>query len=210
MMQNAMLQTKREGGHIFRLVGLVGSVWHPKLQLCLKGASYSNRHSLCQLLSFWSFSFSLILTFFPPYPCFRLTRLPLCMSPYATADTPLHSRLPGTGEHVKFALISIEMMERWIKWLSCYQTCSLSFFPLFVQNFFHRLLAESEHCSSVWGCCCGFRSKTKWRMKRRSSAVRGESDWTFGKNITGTSTVLNDFSFVWIKWLLSFAYLWLC
>lgn len=72
MMQNAMLKTKREGGQIFRLVGLVGSIWHPKLQLCLEGASFSNRHSLCQLLSFWSFSFSLILTFFPPYPCFSL------------------------------------------------------------------------------------------------------------------------------------------
>lgn len=39
-MQNAMLKTKREGGQIFRLVGLVGSIWHPKLQLCLEGASF--------------------------------------------------------------------------------------------------------------------------------------------------------------------------
>lgn len=44
-MQNAMLKTKREGGQIFRLVGLVGSIWHPKLQLCLEGASFSNRHT---------------------------------------------------------------------------------------------------------------------------------------------------------------------
>lgn len=39
-MQNAMLKTKREGGQIFRLVGLVGSIWHPNLQLCLGGASF--------------------------------------------------------------------------------------------------------------------------------------------------------------------------
>ena len=67
MMQNAMLKTKREGGQIFRLVGLVGSIWQPKLQLCLEGASFSNRHSLCQLLSFWSFSFSLSFQHFPPH-----------------------------------------------------------------------------------------------------------------------------------------------
>lgn len=52
MMQNATLKTKREGGQIFRLVGLVGRIWHPQLQLCLEGASFSKRHSLCQLVFF--------------------------------------------------------------------------------------------------------------------------------------------------------------
>lgn len=51
-MQNAMLQTKREGGQIFRLVGLVYMVWHPKLQLCLEDASFLDQCSLCQVLSF--------------------------------------------------------------------------------------------------------------------------------------------------------------
>lgn len=32
-------------------------------------------------------SFSLILTFFPPYPCFCWTRLPLCVSAHAPATT---------------------------------------------------------------------------------------------------------------------------
>ncbi|CAB1420561.1 unnamed protein product [Pleuronectes platessa] len=39
-----MLNTK--GEQILRLVGLVGSVWHRELQLCLGGASFSNRHTL--------------------------------------------------------------------------------------------------------------------------------------------------------------------
>lgn len=65
-MQNAMLKTKREGGHIFRLVGLVGSIWHPKLQLCLGGASFSNRHTVPANFSPSDpFLFSLILTFSP-------------------------------------------------------------------------------------------------------------------------------------------------
>lgn len=45
-MQNTRLKTKTEAGHIFRLVGLVGSVWHPTLQLRLEGASFSNRHTV--------------------------------------------------------------------------------------------------------------------------------------------------------------------
>lgn len=89
MMQNAMVKTKREGGQIFRLVGLVGSIWHPKLQLCLEGASFSNRHTVSANFSPSDpFSFSLILTFFASYPCFRLTLL-LCSSPHASATTPM-------------------------------------------------------------------------------------------------------------------------
>lgn len=52
-MQNATAETKRKGGHIFRLVGLVGSIWQPTPQLCLEGASFFKpTHSLCQLLFF--------------------------------------------------------------------------------------------------------------------------------------------------------------
>lgn len=45
MMQNATAETKGKGGHIFRLVGLVGSIWQPTPELCLEGASFSNRHT---------------------------------------------------------------------------------------------------------------------------------------------------------------------
>lgn len=40
-----MQETKTEGGHTFRLAGLLGSAWHPELRLCLEGASFSNRHT---------------------------------------------------------------------------------------------------------------------------------------------------------------------
>lgn len=84
IMQNAMLKTKTEGGHIFRLVGLVGSIWHPKAAALFGRCQlFKPTHGLCQLPFFWSFSFSFILTFFPPYPCFRLTLLPLFPSHHA-------------------------------------------------------------------------------------------------------------------------------
>lgn len=37
MMQNATVQTKGEAGQIFRLVGLLGSAWHPILQSLFGG-----------------------------------------------------------------------------------------------------------------------------------------------------------------------------
>lgn len=37
MMQNATVQTKGEAGQIFRLVGLLGSAWHPSLQSLFGG-----------------------------------------------------------------------------------------------------------------------------------------------------------------------------
>lgn len=68
MMPNATVETKGEAGQIFRLVGPLGSAWHPSLQSLFGGggagvpAFSKNQHSPCQLLSFWSFSSSLILT----------------------------------------------------------------------------------------------------------------------------------------------------
>lgn len=211
MMQNAMLKTKREGGQIFRLVGLVGSVWQPKLQLCLEGASFSNRHSLCQLLSFWSFSFSLShFNIFPPISLlFRLTRLPLCASPatprrrsyggFFTAGLPEKSQ-------PNMLWTQVCIFARRMKWLSCYQAASMLLFfflsPLSPQNVLFyppAFLAESGRRRSL-GVMVLLWIQVQNKMEDKARLLSNQRrEWFHvwgGGGITDKLTTLTDFSFL--------------
>lgn len=77
MMPNATVQTKGEAGQIFRLVGLLGSAWHPSLQslfgVVVVGWQLFQKTDTVSANFFPSDPFlPLILTSPPPHPCFSL------------------------------------------------------------------------------------------------------------------------------------------
>lgn len=195
MMQNATLKTKREGRADIQASGAGWQRLAPKAAALFRRCQlFKPTQSLPTSLLLILFFLSLILTFSPHILVFRLTRIPLCSSPLRPFLPPppallwllSHSGLPEKpswacklgsyfcGDVAALNKIAIVLPDVFSFSLSLF----LFFFSPFLQNIFHRLLAESEHCYSVWWCCCGFRSKTKWRMKRCPSPIRGENDPT--------------------------------